>query len=229
MLTPIKTKRVPDLIFEQIKDLIDNGDLKPGSRLMPERELSEAMCVSRTAVREAIQKLKSLNLVVQYQGRGTFVKDMDKDVDFNCILDAKHIFLNDFLEIRLGFECQAAALAARRSTRDDIEKMQNSIQTMIKHFERKRFSIHADIGFHRAIAVAAKNPLHEYIDKILKHQMKDSIHRNIKRLGNRSDIIPTIINQHQEIFECIRKRQEVKASDAMKQHITFVSDVLSKG
>jgi len=53
MLKPIKPKRMSDQVFEQLKDLIFRGQLKPGERLMTERELAQNLGVSRPTVREA--------------------------------------------------------------------------------------------------------------------------------------------------------------------------------
>ena len=73
MLTPIKPKRISDLVFEQLRDLIFKGRIKPGEQLMIERELAENLGVSRPTVREAINKLVALRLIEHRQGQGTFV------------------------------------------------------------------------------------------------------------------------------------------------------------
>ncbi|MCE5334058.1 MAG: GntR family transcriptional regulator, partial [Desulfobacteraceae bacterium] len=54
MLKRVKPTRVSDLVFEQLRDLIFKGRLKPGDKLMTERELTESLGVSRPTVREAI-------------------------------------------------------------------------------------------------------------------------------------------------------------------------------
>ena len=76
-IKPIKPKKISDQVFDQIRELIYRGSLKPGEKLMPERELAEAMKVSRTTVRDAIQRLVVMGLIVQKQGQGTFVKSVD--------------------------------------------------------------------------------------------------------------------------------------------------------
>src|SRR5208337_3399213 len=73
MMTPIKQKRISDLVFEQLRDLIFNGRIKPGDQLMTERELAESLSVSRPTVREAIYMLVALRLREHRQGQGTFV------------------------------------------------------------------------------------------------------------------------------------------------------------
>ena len=70
----IRPKKIADHVFEQILDLIYKGQLKPGQKLLPERELAEALNVSRNSVREAINKLVERNLIENRQGMGTFVR-----------------------------------------------------------------------------------------------------------------------------------------------------------
>ena len=74
----IKAKRVSDQAFEQIRDLVFRGrELKPGRPIMPERELAQALGVSRPTVREAIKKLVTMGLLEHRQGQGTFVSSTD--------------------------------------------------------------------------------------------------------------------------------------------------------
>ena len=63
-IKPIKPKRISDQVFDQIRELIYRGTLKPGEKLMTERQLSQAMNVSRTTVRGAIQRLVAMGLVI---------------------------------------------------------------------------------------------------------------------------------------------------------------------
>lgn len=60
MLQPLKKKRLYEEIVDQILQLIHSGELKPGDRLPPERELAEQLNVSRTAIREAMRALESM-------------------------------------------------------------------------------------------------------------------------------------------------------------------------
>ena len=76
LLKPIKVKRVSDQAYEQIRDLIFRGQLKPGEQIMPERELAQALGVSRPTVREAIKQLVTMGLLEHRQGQGTFVRSI---------------------------------------------------------------------------------------------------------------------------------------------------------
>ena len=73
MFKPVKPKLISDQVFEQLRDLIYRGYLKPGDRLMTERELAQELGVSRPTVRDALHKLVAMDLVEHRQGQGTFV------------------------------------------------------------------------------------------------------------------------------------------------------------
>jgi len=68
-LNPIKLKLVADQVFDQLRELIFRGQLKPGEKLMPERELSAALGVSRPTLRSAIHRLVAMGLVEHRQGQ----------------------------------------------------------------------------------------------------------------------------------------------------------------
>ncbi|NOX33482.1 MAG: FadR family transcriptional regulator, partial [Deltaproteobacteria bacterium] len=111
-IKPIKPKRISDQVFDQIRELIFRGKLKPGEKLMTERELAQAMDVSRTTIRDAIQRLAAMGLIVQKQGQGTFVKTYDPGLEnpLAKAIEAQNASIEDLLEVRMGLECNAASL-----------------------------------------------------------------------------------------------------------------------
>jgi GntR family transcriptional repressor for pyruvate dehydrogenase complex len=84
---------------------------------MTERELAEALNVSRNSVREAINKLVTLRFLEQRQGQGTFVRSMDEAVQIPLatVMETQDASLIDLMEMRMGIECNAASLAAQRA------------------------------------------------------------------------------------------------------------------
>jgi len=71
---PIRPKKLSEEIVSQIKDLISNGELKPGERIPSERELAAFLGVSRPSVREAIMVLEAMGFLESRQGGGNFVR-----------------------------------------------------------------------------------------------------------------------------------------------------------
>ena len=130
MLTPVKPKRISDLVFEQLRDLIFKGRIKPGDQLMTERELAESLGVSRPTVREAINRLVIFRLLDRRQGQGTFVVSPAEEKNRLGVPHDQEVSLPDLLEVRLGLECNAVMMAARRATEEDIRDMEKSLREM---------------------------------------------------------------------------------------------------
>jgi GntR family transcriptional repressor for pyruvate dehydrogenase complex len=225
-LKPIKPKRISDQVFDQLRELIFRGEMKPGEKIVTERELSEILHVSRTSVRDAINKLVVMGLLEQKQGQGTFVRSLDtmEKNPLAAALEAQDASLEDLLEVRRGLECNAAALAAQRAVDEDLHFLEKSIQEMRVEVDSGRLGTEADVSFHMAISFAAKNPVQVYIMKNFYDFLFVSIRENLAHLYEDRANIDIIIKQHTEIFNHIRNHDPQKAYDAMRRHINFVLD-----
>ena len=225
-LKPIKPKKISDQVFDQLRELIFRGEFKPGEQIMTERELAEALNVSRTSVRDAISKLVVMRLLEQRQGQGTFVRatpDITKH-PLAIAMEAEDATLEDLLEVRMGLECNAAALAARRAVEHDLHFMQKSIDEMKVEGQSGPLLTQADISFHIAVAYAAHNPLQVYIMKNFYDFLFAGIKENLVSLYEKPANIEAIIAQHTEIYHTIRDHNTQEAEKAMKRHINFVLD-----
>ncbi|MGA6925312.1 MAG: FadR/GntR family transcriptional regulator [Desulfosarcina sp.] len=227
-LKPVKPKPISDQVFEQLRDLIYRGELRPGDQVMPERELCLALGVSRTTVRSAINKLVVLEHLEHKQGQGTFVRHPDTRSRHPLAealkMEMEGATLEDLLEVRMGLECNAALLAAKRADEDDIDHMVGCLETMEKDFRQpcKNISPDADADFHMAVAYAAKNPVHIYVMKNFHDFLFVGIQKNLRLLYEEPRNIEEILAQHRKIFDAIQRRDPETAFSAMKLHIRFV-------
>lgn len=227
MLKLIKPKRMSDQVFEQLKDLIFRGHLKPGERLMTERELAQHLGVSRPTVREAINKLVAVHLLDHRQGQGTFVNPPTTSADknpFAAVLNGQDASLMDLLEVRLGLECNAVALAARRASEDDIREIEKNVEDMAAAIKEGNLGSDADISFHMAIAYATKNVVQIHIMKSLYDLLFYGIQENLQHLYTEPINLDKVLQQHTDILNALRQHDPDEAYAAMKRHITFVQD-----
>ncbi|MBW2660098.1 MAG: FadR family transcriptional regulator [Deltaproteobacteria bacterium] len=204
-LKPIKPKRISDQVFEQVRELILKGEFKSGQQILPERELAVSMAVSRTSVRNAINKLVTMGLLEHRQGQGTFVSSPDNrnGNPLAAAMATDEATLDDLLEVRMGLECNAAALAAQRAADTDLTMMLKSIGEMEDDLATTdRISTEADAAFHMAVAFATKNP-------VLIHLMR---------------------NFYDFLFIGIKKNLTHMYMDrnAMRTHIQYVQDYFRK-
>ncbi len=227
MLKPIRVKRISDQVYEQIRDLIFRSHLKPGERLMPERDLAQAMGVSRPTVREAINKLVTMGFLEHRQGQGTFVRSLDSQRENNplsAIMQGPEASLEDLLEVRMGLEGQAAILAAQRATPEDLRILANALSAMLSQHQQGELGIEEDVSFHMGIAYATKNTAQVYLMRSFYDLLHFGIRENLRQLWEDPANQSVIQQQHHAIFEAIKRHDPEGAYAAMRRHITFVLD-----
>ncbi len=185
------------------------------------------MGVSRPTVRAAINKLVDRGLLEHRQGQGTFVRQPQADQDRNplkSLLDGHEATLTELLEVRLGLECNAAALAARRATEEDIRIIEKSLAAMRENIEKGGLAFEEDAHFHMCIAYASKNPVQIHIMKHLYDLLRYGIRENLAHLYESPANIQAVIAQHEKVLAAIRDHDTQAAFDGMLQHISFVVD-----
>ena len=223
-LKPINRKRISDQVFDQLRRLILNGELKPGQKVMTERDLADALNVSRNSIREAINKLVAMGFMEQRQGQGTFVCSVDDAVKIplGTVMEAQEASLVDLLEMRMGIECNSAFLAAKRATAQDLAAMEAALAEMAADTTSGGLGTGGDLAFHMAIAVATQNSMQIYIMKNVIDYLHMGISENLFHLYEDPQNVSTILKQHQAIYEAIRSGNADDAFQAMKNHIDFV-------
>jgi GntR family transcriptional repressor for pyruvate dehydrogenase complex len=225
----IRPKKIADHVFEQIQDLIYRGQLRPGEKLLPERELAETLNVSRNSVREAINKLVDRNLIENRQGMGTFVRLPKSDQSDNPLKTVlgDDICVQELLEFRLGLECNAAVLAARKATSEDVVFLDNVMEEMIRLVDEGNMGHEADVRFHMGIAYATKNRVQIHMMKSFYDLLHYGIERSHVHLYEERSNLETILDQHTRILGAIRNHDTQMANDIMREHIKFVMEFLA--
>jgi DNA-binding GntR family transcriptional regulator len=130
-----------------------NGRLKPGTRLI-EMQLADEFHVSQAAIREALQHLEGLGLVVKYPNHGSYVIDLRSE-------DLIHIY-----QLRRELEPLAGALAAASLEQKTLDALEGFIAGMRQAAAKSDYEgyLSADLCFHRTIWKAQPNP---YLEKAL--------------------------------------------------------------
>src|SRR5690606_20954234 len=99
--------------------------------LPSEQAMAREFGVSRTVMREAIARLKADGLVVTQQGRGIFVASSSASLPFRLKADLEDVAaLLKIIELRIGFEVEAAGLAAKRRSSADLKRMRKALDDM---------------------------------------------------------------------------------------------------
>src|SRR4051794_2065706 len=118
--TTVRSERLYEKIIQQLIQLIEEGKLKPGDRLPPERKLAENLGCSRTSLREACRVLESEGIIISKPGGGRFIQRVDQNLTlkyhFNTVDMLEKSAIIYFLEAREALEPKIAELASQRAT-----------------------------------------------------------------------------------------------------------------
>lgn len=217
---PLKNERAFESIAKQIKETIFSGKLGPGDKLPTERELAEIFNASRVSVRSALLNLEQSGLlnIRKGAGGGFFVRDFNsKPVrdSMGDLLKLGKTSIADLTEARLIIEPQAAGLAAKRATSDDLAKIEYAIMDFQERIAQGLAPDPADLNFHVCVAEASKNPVLILTIRSLMELLFQSIGSYFLNFeGNKE-----IINQHKKIMEAIRRKETEDAQALMLKHV----------
>jgi GntR family transcriptional regulator, transcriptional repressor for pyruvate dehydrogenase complex len=162
LLRPVEMRTGGQLIAERLVTAIALGEFEPGQRLPAERELAATLEVSRTTVREALQRLHAGGYVVTRRGRdgGTFIQDVaavtGADEAVKRTLDQRWEELTGLLDYRRLIESLIARTAAERRDASDIAAIRAAVERYTEAGSRADARI-ADHALHQAIARATHN------------------------------------------------------------------------
>ncbi len=213
-----------DKIIRQIRDLITSGQLKPGDRLPSERKLAERLGVGRTYVRDAIAKLEFYGILKTLPQSGTIVAGIGIAALEGLITDVLKLEASDFaalIETRVILETQAAALAARRRTIDDIITMQKALDAYAVEVEKGNPAVEEDLLFHLKIAEASKNSV---LTSLMLIITPDIVHSFTELDICKDGRFYQALEEHKIILQHIVDKEPDLAAQAMRAHLKDVID-----
>lgn len=222
-IQPVARTRAHEEVARQLRELIERGALRPGTRLPAERDLSTRFQVSRATIRQALSVLHSAGLVDSRVGAGTFVRDdiPAGEPDVAAALRGARASLTDQLGLRRLIEPQVARLAAEHAQQDHLEELEQYIASQRSRLHEGVPFIDEDSAFHLAIARATDNNL--------LVTMVEGIHELLRESRERSQRAPGGMERsllgHRRILAALRDKDTSAAHDAMLDHIQDVESL----
>ncbi|MDF2670809.1 MAG: FadR family transcriptional regulator [Paenibacillus sp.] len=230
----VKPQKGNELVMEQIKRQILEGDIIPGAKLASVVDLAVSFGVGRSTIREALSALRAMGFVDIRQGGGTYVVESlpvgnaanGSGVDSDAIFERAES-LQELLEVRKILETGCAAAAAKHRTEQDLEQLDEIIAIMRLHLTDELIGEEADVKFHLQLAAAAHNTLLQQLMESVSGRLHDSM-KQTRRLWfyGEQEEAERLLQEHSNIVEAIRNRDELAAFDTMKQHLLKVENVL---
>ena len=222
-IKPVARTRAHEEVARQLRELIERGALRPGTRLPAERDLSTRFQVSRATIRQALSALHSAGLVDSRVGAGTFVRDdiPAGETDVAAALRGARASLTDQLGLRRLIEPQVARLAAEHAQQGHLEELELYVASQQSRLHEGVPFIDEDSAFHLAIARATDNDL--------LVTMVEGIHELLRESRERSQRAPggmeRSLQDHRRILAALRDNDSAAAHDAMLDHIQDVESL----
>lgn len=195
--------------YQELKRIIITGGIGPGEKLK-EADLAAALGISRTPIREAVNRLEKEGLVEIFPQRGAFVvQPTERDI-FELFL------------IRENLEGLATRLAAERVTPSALARLDACVEGFTEPFSEHDVERYAreDFEFHRSIVVLSN------AQRLI--QLVSSLHDHIRifRLTTRgvSDRMKPSLDEHRQIIEALRRKDAGAAEERMREHVRHVRD-----
>ena len=210
-------------LVERLGDRIRDGRLPEGAKLPSEAEIVEEFGVSRTVVREAISRLQAAGLVETRHGIGTFVLGLGEGsafrVDGETLKTLRDVVA--LLELRIGIETEAAALAALRRTDDNLAAMRHALRAFAEAVETGSPAVGPDFQFHLEIARATQN---DHFTRLMSSLGASVIPRARLEGGqalddDRRDYLRRVNGEHDSIVDAIAAGDADAARAAMRTHL----------
>jgi GntR family transcriptional repressor for pyruvate dehydrogenase complex len=221
---PVRKTRVSQEIIGQVQDLISSGRLRPGDRLPSERALAQTLGVGRSTVREAIRAMESLGLLEARAGEGTFLADPSGSQGRDPVtasLFQTWSTQSKLFEVRRVLEPGLAALAARRATPEQIEKLRAILSDQEREIRAGETGMKEDTTFHFVLAEATGNEVLLRIVDSLMDLLRRTREASLQRGGRPA----RSLKQHRAILRAIEARNPALAERRMREHVRDVEDM----
>lgn len=214
-------RRLYEQLAERLLDYVEVTGLSVGDCLPSERDLAQALQVSRASVRQATIALEVQGTLEVRHGDGIYLRSLQNDSGRLMELTTKRHRLPAILEAREALETQLAALAAARKTDEDLAAMDRALEAMAADIEAGGFGEEGDRLFHEAVTRAAYSPLLAEFMAGLAVPISETRRSSLGEPGRP----PRSLRAHRLILGAIRRGDAPGARRAMRRHVHMVADI----
>ena len=217
-------------VIDYFKKKIMDGELRPGEKLPPERDIAERLNVSRNSVREAIRIMDMTGVISSQQGSGNYItcefqKSLAETMTMMFAMD--QIDYKQISQIRRALECLAFSLAIEHASEEQIKEMESLVKELDKSTDDVKNAA-LDKKLHFMLAQSSGNILvldfleacSGVIDSFI-HDMRAAILRTEER--------KKLLNEcHKKLIEALKEKDETKGQEALKRHFILINEILEE-
>jgi GntR family transcriptional repressor for pyruvate dehydrogenase complex len=221
--TSVRPEKLADAIADHIRQMILEGALQPGERLLSERDLAVKLDVSRPSLRTAMNKLIAGGLLSANAQGVTYVSDAigktlrDPLIDLMETLEAR----TACVELRAVIEAAAAGFAAERASELDREIIQQRFEAMLAAHDSQDVDTIAktDAEFHISIYEASHNLVLLHFMRTMETILRSNVYLNRKNLYEQRTQKESQLSEHRAIYDAIMDRDAPRARAAAEKHM----------
>ena len=210
--------KVPELVMDSLLKAMEAGTIRVGEELPPERDLAEALGISRNSLRECLAIMSFMGIVENRGNRKILVKNADRFRKARSLIDLSYSqdTFEDFMEFRRTNEREIARLACIRATEEDLERLRNSVERL----DADATDFEADVDFHVNLAYAS----HNTIFAAMLNYVNSLILELRMRFFEREEYHGKTAEAHRRIYEAVKARDEELAAYEMGRHLKIIEN-----
>ncbi|MDK1479148.1 FadR/GntR family transcriptional regulator [Sinorhizobium sp. 6-117] len=217
MFSAVESRRLYRQVADQIRGLIERGDLAPGSRLPSERELAHKLGVSRPTIREALIVLEVEGFIDIRMGSGIYVTAREVPASDTPPEDFEGPF--ELLRARAVVECAIAEEAARLARPEHIAIIDDNLKRMAAVLEDRRQALALDREFHVIVSsIIANQTLNRFVGSIHDMRMTPYFEKLASYFEN-TETWRAAMEEHRVIRDAIATGDPAAARAAMRAHL----------
>jgi len=224
-LTPIHVPKSCDLLAQELRKRILDGEFQDGDALPVERDLVQQTGLSRSSVREALRILETEGLVRTRPGRygGTVVNLPSAELlagQVDLFIRGRRIGLHEIIAAREALEPTLARFAALNRTDEDLAELLRISRALEDAADDLPRFLDENVNWHLAIAVASHNEILCAFMKSITHLIHDAT--EVHDVAS-EEVRAIVIKAHRSILLAIRQRDPDAAQRRMARHVVAYS------
>ena len=217
-----KKNRVADVVVEAMLKAIEEGRFVHGKRIPAERTLTKEFGVSRTALREAFQKLEQLGKLTIRQGDGTYLNPPEISQKISLALALNNISISQYMEARELLEYVAIPLIIERATTEELGKLSQILKSQKENIEVNQVFAQLDMEFHQFLMAMSKNNVLFQCWSVNGPALRELMQRICTVHGMKQHAI----KDHQKLIDYIAAAETSKAQAQIRQHFSKIPSYL---
>lgn len=230
MFSPVSVDRVSQVIVDQIKLLLRDGQLRAGDRLPSERELCQRFGVSRVTVREALRVLEGSGLVTIKLGArgGAFLTTPSAErlgADLADLISLAPLTPVNVTEARIVIEMGILPVVVERATDEDIAAMLEIVEESAEALKNDSYTMGMSAAFHIRVAACTHNPAIE----MLVHSFHGPLLMSLEEAHALAPVMGRKgTDEHRKLAESIARRDLKEAEFVMRTHLNRTATRVTK-